>query len=120
MFVSWTCGADGKILDGETISEAALALEAYGPAAMLINCMPAKHVGAPIRELLGVSKTPVGAYANIGKAEPVFGWEFTHELSPLEYARYAEEWIREGAKIVGGCCGTTPDHISALKGNSRQ
>ncbi len=115
MFVSWTCAPDGKILNGQCVQEGVLSLEQYNPAAFLVNCTPAKDIGPALRKMHEVSKVPIGAYANIGNPEPVFGWEFTHELDASAYAREAEAWIHLGAKVVGGCCGTSPEHISALK-----
>ena len=115
MFVSWTCAPDGKILNGQSVTEAVLSLEQYKPAAFLVNCTPAKDIGPALRKMREVSKAPIGAYANIGNPEPVFGWEFTQELDVSSYAREAEGWIHLGAKVVGGCCGTGPEHISALK-----
>jgi enediyne biosynthesis protein CalE2 len=115
MFVSWTCGSHGKILSCEHIDEAIKQLEPYDPAAFLVNCTPLKDVPSALRKMRSTTKTPIGAYANVGKAEPIFGWEFTRELDPSSYADEAQIWIHEGAKIVGGCCGTTPEHIAELK-----
>jgi S-methylmethionine-dependent homocysteine/selenocysteine methylase len=115
MIISWTCASDGKILNGQSVREGILSLEEYGPTAFLVNCTPSKNIGSALRQMRDASKVPIGAYANIGKPEPVFGWELTRDLDPSAYARKAEEWIRLGAKIVGGCCGTTPEHISAIK-----
>jgi S-methylmethionine-dependent homocysteine/selenocysteine methylase len=113
--ISWTCASDGNILSGESLSNAILSVEQYKPSAFLVNCTPAKDIGPALRKMRETAKVPIGAYANIGKPEPIYGWEFTHELDPSAYAFEAEDWVREGAKIIGGCCGTTPEHISALK-----
>lgn len=115
MFISWTCASDGKILNGQSVKEGILALDQYKPLAFLVNCTPSKDIGSALQKMREVTKVPIGAYANIGKPEPVYGWEFTDELDPSAYALEAKNWIRLGARIVGGCCGTTPDHISALK-----
>lgn len=114
-FVSWTCAPDGKILSGENIDEAVRRLEPYGPAAFLVNCTPSKDIPSAMRKMRNATNKPIGAYANVGKAEPIFGWGFTHELNSSTYADQAEIWFQEGAQIVGGCCGTTPDHIAELK-----
>jgi S-methylmethionine-dependent homocysteine/selenocysteine methylase len=115
IFVSWTCDADGKILNGDRVEDGIRFLESYRPAAFLINCTPAKHITAALKKMRMVSKVPIGAYANIGKAEPISGWEFTHDLDAAAYTREAEKWIQEGAHIIGGCCGTTPELIHHLK-----
>jgi S-methylmethionine-dependent homocysteine/selenocysteine methylase len=115
MFVSWTCASDGNILNGQSVKDAIGTLEQYKPAAFLVNCTPAKTIGSTLRKMREATKTPIGAYGNIGKPEPVNGWEFTRELDAAAYARFAQDWNRDGATIIGGCCGTTPDHISLLK-----
>jgi S-methylmethionine-dependent homocysteine/selenocysteine methylase len=115
IFISWTCASDGNILGGESVTEAVRSLEPYKPSAFLVNCTPAKDIGPALRKMHEAAKVPIGAYANIGKPEPIYGWEFTDELDPSAYSREAEDWVREGARIVGGCCGTSPEHISELK-----
>jgi methionine synthase I (cobalamin-dependent) len=115
IFVSWTCSTDGKILNGQNIQDGIRSLEQYKPEAFLVNCTPPQNIAPALQKMREVSKVPIGAYANIGKPEPVFGWEFTHELDANAYANAARDWIQIGAKIIGGCCGTTPEHIRLLR-----
>ena len=57
---------------------------------------------------------PTMAYAETGRFVPP-NWVFEDAISPDEYAAAAHSWVREhGVLIVGGCCGTGPDHIRAL------
>ena len=58
---------------------------------------------------------PLAAYGNLGLPADDKGWSFTEELSPEEYATHARRWLDLGARIVGGCCGTTPEHTRALR-----
>jgi homocysteine S-methyltransferase len=115
IFISWTCSSEGKILNGDSLQDGIRSLEPYKPSAFLVNCTPCKNIGSALQKMHEISKVPIGAYANVGKAEPVNGWEFTFETDPAAYAHEAANWIRLGAKIVGGCCGTNPGHISALR-----
>ena len=56
---------------------------------------------------------PLGAYPNVGYyLDP--GWEYDPSMSPAAYLEDARSWVSEGATVVGGCCGTTPEHIAAL------
>jgi SAM-dependent methyltransferase len=56
----------------------------------------------------------LGVYPNRGRyLDP--GWKFDERVGPEEYAQLALQWREEGAQIVGGCCGVTPEHISAVK-----
>lgn len=115
-FVSWVCGSDGNILNGQTLRSGIEALQPYQPTAFLVNCTRTVDLHKALTNLLEFAdKTPVGAYGNIGKPEPVFGWEFTNEIDAEGYSHYAAGWIRSGARIVGGCCGTTPNHIRKLR-----
>src|SRR5262249_8924435 len=91
-FISWTCGRDGKILSGESIRQGIRMLEPYHPSAFLVNCTPAKDIETALQKMLEVSTVPVGAYANIGKPEPINGWEFTHDLAPPAYAQEVKRW----------------------------
>lgn len=56
---------------------------------------------------------PLMAYAETGWFEPP-NWVFAETTSPTDYGDMAREWIDLGVSIVGGCCGTTPEHISRL------
>lgn len=112
VWISIICDAENRVLGGGTVSEAVAALEPLGPAALLINCTPAAEVMGPLRELLARSALPAGAYANMGM--PLEPGGFRRFLSPEKYAHTAAGWLRAGARIIGGCCGTTPRHIRAL------
>jgi len=56
---------------------------------------------------------PIGAYAEIPYPEDPESWG-NERPAPAAYAAEARSWIDQGARIVGGCCGTTPEHIAAL------
>ncbi len=115
VWVSFVLGPDNRLLGGETLAEAARGVLAYGPQAVLVNCIPVAQAGAALSELrraVGPEVT-IGAYANAGHVEAQ-GWTMEHGVSPAGYAGAAREWAAAGAGIIGGCCGTTPDHIRAV------
>ena len=113
---SLVCGEDGRLLSGESVSDAARALLPFKPQALLLNCCPAPAVERPLRQLCRVaSAIPCGAYANIGRSDPSLGWVNTDAQDPTTYARYAATWLELGAAVIGGCCGTTPEHIRRLR-----
>jgi S-methylmethionine-dependent homocysteine/selenocysteine methylase len=115
------CRTDGKLFSGETVAEAVEALGPLNVVGLLVNCTPATTIHEPFAELLRAARRLelppplLGLYANIGRTTDVPGWTDTADASPIEYARLAAGWIRLGANLVGGCCGTTPAHISALR-----
>jgi SAM-dependent methyltransferase len=62
-----------------------------------------------LRDFTGL---PLGVYPNLGHLAGS-AWRFDEEIGPSEYAELARRWRAEGAQIVGGCCGTTPEHVAA-------
>jgi S-methylmethionine-dependent homocysteine/selenocysteine methylase len=50
----------------------------------------------------------------VGHVDDEVGWTLTHAVSPSAYAEAAREWQSLGATIIGGCCGTMPEHIAAV------
>lgn len=57
---------------------------------------------------------PLMAYAETGRFEPP-NWVFSNTTSPSAYAELASKWVDLGVQVIGGCCGTTPEHIAALR-----
>lgn len=113
VIVSFVCNREGKILSGETLTDAARELLPLGVAALGVNCGPAPHLARPLEELKSACPPnfPLIAYGNIGYADDKVGWVNTDAVNPAAYCAYAVRWP---AKIVGGCCGTTPAHIAEL------
>ena len=106
----------GRLLSGEPIEDAVRAVRSLGPDAFSINCVPARRLAFDLTRLAGaVFDVPLAAYGNLGLPADDRGWEFTDELSPEGYAAEAREWLAIGARLVGGCCGTTPAHTAALR-----
>lgn len=103
----------GKLFSGETLAEATAALAPLHPDALLVNCAPPADVSVGLAELVKSATAPTGAYPHIGRFDPP-EWLFTDEYPPPRYVDLARDWLNQGALIVGGCCGTTPDHIAAL------
>jgi S-methylmethionine-dependent homocysteine/selenocysteine methylase len=114
--VSLVTDGEGRLLSGDAIGEAARALLPLGPDALGINCVPAARLGADLAALAAAAPgVPLAAYGNLGLPAEGPGWAFTEELSPEDYAEHAAAWLSAGARIVGGCCGTTPAHTAALR-----
>ncbi len=116
VFVSLVTDGSGRLLSGESIADAVRALLPLEPDALGVNCVPAARLGGDLAVLAAAAPgVPLLAYGNLGLPDDSRGWAFTEELSPEEYAETARGWIERGARIVGGCCGTTPAHSRALR-----
>jgi S-methylmethionine-dependent homocysteine/selenocysteine methylase len=115
---SMVTDGNGRLLSGETIEDAVKALEPSHskPDAISINCVPAGKLSGDLARLAAAAAgVPLAAYGNLGLPADDRGWAFTEELSPPAYAELARSWLSLGARIVGGCCGTTPAHTAALR-----
>lgn len=86
-------------------------LLAFNPAAVLVMHSPIEAVSPALAELRTRWAGTTGAYPEIGDGSP----HAPHPVGPGELAAQATEWIARGARIVGGCCGTTPEHIRAIR-----
>ena len=115
---SMATDGNGRLLSGETIEDAVRALEPSrsNPDAISINCVPAEKLAGDLARLAAAAPgVPLAAYGNLGLPADDRGWVFTEELAPSAYAELARSWVALGARIVGGCCGTTPAYTAALR-----
>ncbi len=114
--LSFVTDGAGKLLSGESIADAVRAVRPLAPDALGINCVPAARLAGDLEALASAAPgIPLSAYGNLGLPDESRGWAFTEELSPDDYAAHARRWLELGARIVGGCCGTTPEHTRALR-----
>jgi len=113
IWVAFVCDENGRLFTGETMAQATAALEPIGVDAILLNCAPPNDISAGMKELAPPAHVPIGGYAHVGRFDPP-EWMFTDEYPPAKYRDAAAQWKQMGARILGGCCGTTPDHIAAL------
>ena len=114
-FISLVCGRDGSLLSGESLYDATVSLLPIKPHAILINCTSAPDILSPLQYLHTCTKLPIGAYANVGYLNKQKTWVQTDAVNPDTYAKYALNWRKAGATLIGGCCGTRPTHIAALR-----
>jgi len=116
VFVSFLCRGPGKIWNGERLADGVAALVPLRPDAILVNCESPEIATACLLTLAAATNLPIGCYPNAGSPDLAGGrWQDDPSCTPERFAQGAGEWIRLGAQIVGGCCGTTPDHIRAMR-----
>ncbi|HRP63025.1 MAG TPA: homocysteine S-methyltransferase family protein [Phycisphaerales bacterium] len=117
-FLTKSVGPPGVLLDGDTIIDALDTVR--GAAAIGVNCIPPAAVERNLRlmrSLLGSEPNSprLIAYANTGSLEDDGTWRETDAAKPDTFADYAMRWVDAGASIIGGCCGTSPDTIRAIR-----
>lgn len=115
IFCTMTFQADGRTLTGADPLTVVNVLQSLGVTALGINCsLGPKEMLPLVREILKVAQVPVMVQPNAGLPELV-GEKTVFPTTPADFAAYGKEMALAGAVILGGCCGTTPAHIKALK-----
>ena len=110
---------------GESVGEAVSAALALGAQAVLFNCsqpevMEAAVVAAKHTIANAGAAAEIGVYANAFPAQSKKATanavilDIREDLDPLSYVGWARRWVDQGATIVGGCCGISPQHIAEL------
>ena len=104
--------ASGRTLSGQTLEAFYISVVHANPLSIGLNCaLGASEMRPHIEELSTIAKCFTSAYPNAGLPN-AFG---EYDEQPHETAHIIEEWAKEGfVNIVGGCCGTTPDHIKHI------
>src|ERR1051326_7929495 len=110
-----TTEEDGNTLDGTPPEKFAPELERRGAAIIGVNCAvgPAPMLDT-IERMAAVTPLKLSAQPNAGKPRDVEGRNI-YLCSPEYMASYARRFILHQVRIVGGCCGTTPEHIRQIK-----
>ena len=120
--------ADPSLRSGESVVDAVRAAADLNVAALLFNCSQPEVMGSAIsiaaEELQRAKRSEriaLGVYANAFPPQDASAeanstlHDLRREMTPECYLGWAAQWVRLGARIVGGCCGIGPEHIAALK-----
>jgi len=109
-----TIGQDGLTPFGATPEDVARTLDEWGADVIGLNCsVGPQAILEAIERMAAVTKRKLSAQPNAGMPRDVSG-RTMYMASPEYMASYARHFIQAGAKLIGGCCGTTPDHIKSL------
>ena len=114
VFVSNAYGEDGKLMTGATPAAMVAMLEGMGADAIGANCsLGPKQLAGVVREYLEYASVPVLLKPNAGIPRSENG-QTVYDVSVAEFARKMAEYVGQGVRIAGGCCGTTPAYIQAV------
>ncbi|MBI2170606.1 MAG: bifunctional homocysteine S-methyltransferase/methylenetetrahydrofolate reductase [Chloroflexi bacterium] len=115
IIVQLTFTQEGLTPAGDSPKEVVRELEALEVDVLGTNCSVGSEPMLRVLEAMGpLSHTPLSALPNAGFPQYVDG-RFVYLSSPSYMAGYAAKMLEAGAAIVGGCCGTTPEHIAAMR-----
>ncbi len=110
--------ASGRTLSGQTLEAFYTSITHAKPLSVGLNCaLGAKEMRPHIEELSQIASCYVSAYPNAGLPNAMG----EYDEQPAQTAHFLEDWANEGfVNIVGGCCGTTPDHIRHIADNVKK
>jgi 5-methyltetrahydrofolate--homocysteine methyltransferase len=117
-----TLDVSGRMLLGTDIASAMTTLESLGVDVIGLNCSTGpEHMREPVRYLSEHATLPLSVIPNAGLPLNTGIGEAVYPLEPQPMATALSEFVKEfGVRIVGGCCGTTPEHLSAIVGAVRE
>lgn len=100
---------------GDAPDKIAACLTEWGADVVGLNCsVGPQPMLAAIERMRGVTNLPLGVMPNAGMPRLVEG-RYMYLSSPEYFGKYARRFLRAGVRLIGGCCGTTPEHIRAIK-----
>ena len=109
---SFACAPEGRISSGMLLVDAFAKLRALGARIVGVNCMNGPHGMVQLLQRVPAEYLLV-AYPNAGYPKYHEG-RFIYHTAPDYFAQSAREMVGEGARLIGGCCGTNPTHIAAI------
>jgi len=119
VLVMVTVDVDSNCLDGSSSQQAAALLTEWGAGAVGVNCSTGPStVLTAIEAMRSATSLPLAGFPNAGMPRAVEGRNI-YLCSPEYMANFARKAIAAGAQFVGGCCGTTPNHIRAMRSAMR-
>lgn len=120
VFVSNVYGTDGKLMSGADAYAMAAMLEGMGADAVGMNCSLGPEQLRPTAEnLLSVLSVPLIMQPNAGLPRVDDSGKTVFDVLPDEFSDIMADLAKKGLRIMGGCCGTTPEHIRALRDKTK-
>jgi methionine synthase I (cobalamin-dependent) len=108
---SFACGAGGRLASGSLLVEALAKLREFGAQIVGVNCVNAQETVEILKQVQ--AEYVICAYPNAGNPKYHEARLF-YDASPEDFAKAACEMVAAGARLIGGCCGTTAKHIAAI------
>ena len=121
LWVAWTLHEtpDKGLRSEESLADALAAVQPFQPDAYLFNCTSPAAISAAVETLAELTDKPIGAYPNSYHVPE--GWTLdnhkaveSRDMTADEFVAFARDWRKNGASILGGCCGIGPSLINAM------
>jgi homocysteine S-methyltransferase len=115
-WVSFSCRDGSRLCDGTPFADAVRSVAALPQVlAVGVNCTAPSHVEDLLRAAAAVTAKPLVAYPNSGETYDAAAKVWLGLSDPFDWGDRARAWRAAGARLVGGCCRTGPDHVRAIR-----
>ncbi|HET9914484.1 MAG TPA: homocysteine S-methyltransferase [Anaerolineales bacterium] len=119
-WVSFTAGDEKHISEGQLLADCVKQLEDHPQiTAVGVNCTSPEYISSLIREMKRVTQKPILVYPNSGETYDATNNDWNGAPVIDSFGEQAKEWYAAGARLIGGCCRTTPEDIRAIAGWAR-
>ncbi|HEX2990779.1 MAG TPA: homocysteine S-methyltransferase, partial [Anaerolineales bacterium] len=119
-WISFSCRDEIHVNEGQRLEECVRWVEANPfVAAVGINCTSPKYIPSLIREARKATNKPVLVYPNSGETYDAHTNDWDGSPVYQSFGEEAQEWYKAGARLIGGCCRTTPQDIQEIAGWAR-
>lgn len=116
VWVSFSCRDDQRISDGTPIVNCARLIDRHPRIDVIgVNCTPPQIVLRLIQRIRDETDKPIVVYPNSGASYNAQEQRWSGDQDIADFAQRASTWSKAGARIIGGCCRTTPAHIAAVR-----
>jgi homocysteine S-methyltransferase len=114
-WISFSCQDERRLCHGEAFADAArLGDAAPNIAAIGVNCTPPRFIEGLLESAAGITTKPLAVYPNSGESWDAVNRGWAGAATELDWAASAKRWHAAGARVIGGCCRTTPDTIRMI------
>ena len=116
-WISFSCRDEAHVCEGERLEECIRQVE-WSPkvAAVGVNCTSPKFIPSLIREAKKATDKPILVYPNSGESYSAEKKDWNNDPVFESFGEEAKEWFNAGARLIGGCCRTSPEDIHVLAG----
>lgn len=120
-WISFTARDEKHISEGQVFADCVRQLEDHPQiAAIGINCTSPKYIPSLIREAKNETEKPILVYPNSGETYDAAKNDWNGDPVFCSFGEQAREWYNAGARLIGGCCRTTPEDISVIASWARR
>lgn len=114
-WISFSCRDESSTCEGEDVGDCVAALEGYrAVGAVGVNCVDPRWVSGLLRRMASVTARPLVAYPNSGEHYDARTKSWAGPSQSESFADQSQDWYEAGARLIGGCCRTTPADIRAI------